>query len=202
MEFFYSNFFIGLSTLVVGLAAYIVYRLQKRDQKKDTANIILLEIQNAERVLKRIKESLAKDILPSDLRAMQSENWSKYKYLFVRDFDRDEWDSVTDFYNKCQLLDESINYNNAAFWSDVEQIRANKQRILAEYSKESAGHNDEATFIKNTDEFDELYMSRQMRFSYSPQRVIDDAKIYVNGVNIDLSQSRVGTKLKKIAKIS
>ena len=50
--------------------------------------------------------------------------------LFSRDFDHDEWEVITDFYNKSRLLDQAIKYNNTAFTNDVEQIRTNKQRIF------------------------------------------------------------------------
>jgi len=43
-------------TLVVGSVAYVIYKLQKRDKKREKANIILLEIQGAERKLQQIKK--------------------------------------------------------------------------------------------------------------------------------------------------
>ena len=209
--FFNSSFFIALTTLLVGTAAYVVYRIQQRDRKREAANIILLEIQSAERILQLIKKGLAKDppTLPPDLRLLPNESWSKNNYLFIKDFDRNEWDSLTDFYNKCMLLDETIRYNNASFWNDVEQIRSNKQRILADLSKESAEEltgtvqtpsvEDKDVIIKFndlTEKFDEIYMSKQGRFGYTPQKTIDDAKLYIGEINLRLSQSNIGLKLK------
>jgi hypothetical protein len=211
-DFLNSNFFIALVTFAVGTAAYIIYRIQKRDRKREAANIVLLEIQSAERKLARIKSSLAKDppSLPNDLRLLPTENWSTYRYLFIRDFDRDEWDALTDFYNKCELIDETIKFNNAAFWGDVEQIRANKQRMLADYAKDAT---DKLTgdpkldeeivngFSKTTDEFDAMYMSRQGRFAYAPDKTIIDARLYMTEIDLGLSKSVIGTKLKKHADI-
>ena len=176
--FLNSSFFIGLVTILVGTAAYVIYYLQRRDRKREVANIILLEIQSAERKLKLIKASLAKDppSLPGDLRLLPSENWSEHRYLFIRDLDRDEWDSVTTFYDKCQLIDETIRYNNEAFWRDVEQIRANKQRILADYAKTAtdAFSGNQAVDDKSLEKFDEItdsfnttFMRRQWRFGYT-----------------------------------
>jgi cbb3-type cytochrome oxidase subunit 3 len=212
VHFFNSSFFIAIVTLVVGTAAYIVYRIQKRDKKREAANIILLEIQSAERKLGQIKSSLAKDppSLPNDLRLLPTENWSSLRYLFIRDFDRDEWDALTGFYNKCELIDETIKYNNAAFWSDVEQIRANKQRILADFAKVKTEKptgdtkTDEATiqeFNEITEKFDTTYMGRQGRFSYTPDKTIIDARLYMTEIDLGLSKSVIGTKLKRLASI-
>ncbi len=210
--FFNSNFFIALITLIVGAVAFVIFFLQKFDHKKDAANILLLEIQNAERAIKKIQENLAKEQLASDIFLMPSESWTRYKYLFLRNFDRDEWDSVEDFYNKCRLIDEDIRYNNSAFWSDVEQIRANKQRILADYSRDAVKEiNSEKDVIKHadileeykkrTEKFDELYMERQGIFGYNPKKPINDAKQHMIGLTHNLSQTAVGLKLKKIARI-
>ena len=212
VHFFNSSFFIAIVTLSVGTVAYIIYIVQIRDKKREAANIILLEIQSAERKLVQIKSSLAIDppSLPNDLRLLPTENWSAHRYLFIRDFDRDEWDALTGFYNKCELIDETIKYNNAAFWSDVEQIRANKQRILGDYAKDYAEKltgttkTDLATiqkFNEITEKFNTTYMGRQGRFLYTPDKTIIDARLYLNEIDLGLSKTVIGTKLKKLANI-
>ena len=214
ISFFDSNFFIALVTLAVGAFAFGVYIWQKNDQKKDAANIILLEIKNAERSIKRIKDSLLRETLAPDIFLMPSESWTKYKYLFVRDFDRDEWDAITEFYNKCLLIDDNVKYNNSAFWSDTEEIRANKQRILANYAKNCADELDKLSkndteknieiienFKKTTELFDQIFMERQVKFGYNPQKPIIDAKLYITGLAENLTLTAIGTKLKTIAKI-
>jgi hypothetical protein len=212
--FLNSNFFIALITLIVGLGAYAVYMLQKRDSKREAANIILLEIRAAERKLVEIKKSLRSESLPNDLRLMPTENWSKFSYLFIRDFDRDEWDSIVNFYNNCHLIDETVKYNNDSFWNDVEQIRSNKQRLLADYayhaaqklkSEEGTPSNKNTAVLENFDEIsnkvDELYMSKQAKFGYTPQKTLNDAKKYVDDIAPRISQSSIGLKLKKMARI-
>jgi|GEM_PF-2322327 len=107
-----------------------------------------------------IRSSLAKDppSLPNDLRLLPTENWSVSRYLFIRDFDRDEWDAIISFYNKCELIDETIKFNTAAFWSDVEQIRINKQRVLADYAKDKSEklNGNPKNNVKVHEEFDEI----------------------------------------------
>lgn len=216
INFFDSNFFMALVTLIVGVVAYVLYRLQKRDRKREIANIILLEIQSAERKLRLIRKSLNEDppTLPNDLRLLPIESWSANNYLFIRDFDRDAWDTLTDFYAKCQLIDETIKFNDTSFWNDVEQIRSNKQRILADYAYNGAKklkgsiekvEDDDAEVVAEfndlSEKFDQMYMSKQGRFGYTPNKTINDAKVYIDQVDRRISQSAVGIKLKKLAHI-
>lgn len=216
VKFFDSNFFVAFVTLLVGAVAYILYRVQRRDRKREIANIILLEIQGAERKLKLIRKSLNEDppTLPNDLRLLPIESWSANNYLFIRDFDRDAWDAIADFYDKCQLIDETIKFNNASFWNDVEQIRSNKQRLLADYASSAAKKlkgtvekvedGDTETlkdFSDLSEKFDQIYMSKQGRFGYTPNKTVNDAKAYIDQVDRRISQSAVGIKLKKLAHI-
>jgi hypothetical protein len=216
VKFFDSNFFVAFVTLSVGTVAYILYLIQRRDRKREIANIILLEVQSAERKLKLIRKSLNGDppVLPNDLRLLPIESWSANNYLFIRDFDRDAWDAIADFYDKCQLIDETIKFNNASFWNDVEQIRSNKQRLLADYANDTAKQlkgtvekmqdGDAATLKKFddlTEKFDQIYMSKQGRFGYTPNKTVNDAKAYIDQVDRRISQSAVGIKLKKLAHI-
>lgn len=207
-----SNFFQTVVTVLVGLIAYAVYERQKSDLKKNAATSILLEVQNAERVISRIKESVRNGRLEIDYKLIQSNNWNKYQHLFSRDFDKDEWDEITDFYNKSILLDEAIRYNSLAFGNDVEQIRSNKQRVLADFAKdlitEASGkspiQNDELQkmlneFNEKVKAFDQTYMGKQGEFAYYPIKPINDAKIYLEDLK-KISTSSVGQKLKKLAK--
>ncbi len=53
---------------------------------------------------------------------MPTESWSKYKYLFVRDFDRDERDIIFGFYEQCNTYDETV---KAAY-----EISANPKQLI------------------------------------------------------------------------
>lgn len=205
-----SNFFAAVVTLIVGGGAFAIYGKQKRDRKKESAKILLLEITSAERAIRRIQEELKNDTLPQDVLCMPYENWSTNKYLFVDNFTRDEWDAINNFYNKCKLLDESIQHNNSAFYNDVEVIRENKQRVLADFAKETTikitSTNDEEKqkkiedeYVNNSEKFDSLYMSRQGRFAYSPNKPINDSKLYLDDLTTNLSLSSVGLKLREIS---
>lgn len=198
-------------TLLVGTIAYLIYKIQKSDNKRDAANSLLLEIQSGENAISKVRDALNQDHLDVDVSVMPSESWSKNKHLFVRDFDKDEWESISDFYNKSSLLDQAISYNKTAFASDVEQIRTNKQRVLATYAEEAVKEATYSTETVNADQlqgtydlkaktFDKLYMNKQGEFSYTPQKPKNDAKLYLTDMT-KLTTSSVGIKLKKIAKL-
>lgn len=209
-----TTFITSLVTFVVGIVAFIVYIWQKRDNKKLAANAILFEIKNAEKSIKEANNNLKKNFLSEELFTMQYESWSKYRHLFVKDFDRDEWDAVTDFYNKCRLFDETVSYNKTFFQKDEEQIRINKQRIVADYTKEAVDAmmqvNDDdpnkesmaakitSEFVDKTKRFDDTYMGRQDLVMYSPNKPVNDAKIYLADLK-QISNTSIGIKLKKMA---
>lgn len=205
-----SNGFQTLITFTVGLTAFGIYFQQKRDYKQNAAKAIVLEIQNAEKVIARVRDSVRNGRLEVDQTVMLSASWNQHKHLFSKDFDKDEWDEITEFYNKSRLLDEAIKYNSLAFANDVDQIRANKQRVLADYAKElldkSTNNQGQKTedlllqFNQKLSAFDQIYMNKQGEFAYAPQKPINDAKIYLEDLK-KITTSSLGTKLKRIAKM-
>lgn len=200
-KFLNSSFFIALVTLTAGLIAYLIYRKGKNDFKRDAANILLLEIQNAERLIIAIKEKLQKDNqLSNDVYLMATASWQKYQYLFVRDFDRDEWDTIAVFYDKCKLIDEAAAQNNSYFQKNEEQARTNLLRISADYIKQSIETNEESKgeFLEKSRKFQKEYLSYP-ELMYSPQKPLNDAKLHLETIPKNLSLTSIGAKLKRIA---
>src|SRR5690606_44674 len=93
--------------IVAATGAFIIYFIRRRDHKKDAANIVLLEVKNAERNLEEARKTYedakqknaAAIVFPEKLRLMPTESWTKYKYLFVRDLSPEQWDEVSKFYD-------------------------------------------------------------------------------------------------------
>src|SRR5579862_2127642 len=95
--FLRSNFFIVLSTFGAGYIAWNVYKSQKSDEKRNAANVILLEIEGAEEGLRKV--SPQKPFLDDgDAVLMRTASWDKYKHLFVSDFasHRNEWGKISE----------------------------------------------------------------------------------------------------------
>jgi len=220
VNFLYSNFFIGLATLLVGFAALFVYRKQKIDKKQDAANIILLEIKNAETKLGQARDTIIRDgVLPETVFALRTASWDEYSYLFVRDFTDKEWELINTFYEKCRLYDEAADYNNTFFKKNEEQIRVNLHSVLAQYTQEYAANLEPLATIEDEDErtakaqqlldnykatsrrFAEIFMDEITNpgpYFYRPQKPLTDAQPIISTIRLDLSTSTVGSKLENI----
>ncbi|MDO4526638.1 MAG: hypothetical protein Q4B87_00915 [Candidatus Saccharibacteria bacterium] len=186
----------------------MVYRFQKRDRLRGAATTLLLEIQQAERAVAKAREYIRSGDLNVNLHILQSDTWDQNKYLFTKVLDKDEWDSITGFYDEARLLDASIEYAKKCFNDDVEQIRVNKQRIFADIARETvtALSLDDGTkresiirvMQSRMSTFDNLYMSQQYLARYNPQKNFDDAKKCIEDFS-NISTTSVGQKIKKIS---
>jgi len=199
------------TTLLVGFFAFILYKKQKDDVKNDASSIILLEIQNAEKVIKLAQRSLEKSIpeLLYDAVTMPTDSWDKNKYLFVTDFDNNEWEAINNFYSACRLFDESVRTNASYFHKDEQQVRVNIQKRSAKltwnYSKKIAAadslENKEKLRKELRSKIDEettLYLGAVA--TYSPKKVINDAKLCIETIKLNISLPSAINKLKNLTK--
>ena len=201
-------------TLIAAVSAFSVYSKQKHDAKSDAANIILIEIENAERQLEKINpENPFPGTDRADIFLMPTASWDKYKYLFGRELDRNEWDTLANFYLKCQSFDEATRLNASYFDRNQQELRINLQRVLAGYAQEYA----EALAVL-TDEEEKAaltsnYLKKRSAFEdalignaspshltlYMPMKSENDAKRALRNIESNLSLTSVGTKLKGLA---
>jgi hypothetical protein len=218
--FLTSNLFVALVTLVVGSSAIYLYYKKQRDDKRNAARTLLLEIQGAERFLRQLQSFMQSNSnsLPEKFYIMSTESWSKLKYLFAKDFDSNEWDVISDFYAKCKLCDDALAYNDSAFQKNEGQIRGILRQVMAGYAK------DYIDAVVKVDEGTESDADKQAKrnklwtklqaqkaelnegfvgFSlpYSPVQPITEVASCLQAMDLTISQGSVGTKLKKIAKI-
>lgn len=209
---FDSNATVAVATIITGLAAFFVYRRQRRDAKRDAANTVLMEIKSAERKLIAIKDRAARDkMLPENEFVMRSESWSRYKYLFISDLDRDDWDSISEFYYNCQLYDEILRKNGDAFGKNEEQIRSTGHRLLeiaagsmideiidnpTVEAAATAKYNQRAALVND------LYLSSRVHKAlYTPQKYYEDGQFFLDALPTDISQKSPGAILKHIARL-
>jgi hypothetical protein len=93
------------------------------------------------------------------------------------------------------------------FRNDVEQIRINKQRAVADFAIETVNSISSETnredvaelFSSKVQVYDTLYMSKQGEMGYAPVRIIEDAKKYIDNMPAVLSSPSI-TKLKIVSK--
>lgn len=214
------------STSVIAIlaasAAFIIYSMNKRDQKKDAINIILLEIRNAENNLDEArKEYVAGKIenqnlirFPEKLRLMSTESWNKYKYLFVRDLSNQQWKEVSKFYEYCRAYDDAIEIRDSAFLQNASEIRANIQKIVSHYAQELV---ESLTInLNNDNEVDEKNrlvltsiqdkkstavkaITSSLVESYIPDKPYNDAAYFYNLLPISLLNTTTGERIKQLA---
>lgn len=203
-----SNFFQSIVALIVGVFVFVQYRINRRDHLRDAASIIIIEIQTASRTIKSIRKRLVDRVLDSDVSVMPSDSWKENRQLFAKYLDRDEWDTIEDFYDRSRLLDDVVKYNRQMFRNDVEQIRINKQRAAADFAIDTvnniAANNMNKEDVANmfsgkVSVYDTLYMSKQGELAYTPNQVTDDAKKYIDNIP-DILNSSAYVKLKSISR--
>jgi translation initiation factor IF-2 len=209
-----SNILNSLVTFLVGFVALYVYQKGRTDKKKDAARTIVLELKNARQHLQTAKESIIKDgLIKEDLIVLNSSQWEKHKYLFARDLKTDELAEINLFYEKCALYDEIVKYNNTFFVKNEEQIRANLQAALADYTKSylselsNSQPNQEEEITKNYKTLLEAFAisfmnevsSSGSRYFYRPQKTISDAEAIIHIVNINITDTGAYNKLQDIS---
>lgn len=214
ISFLDSNFFIGLVTIAVGTAAFRIYRRQQHDSKRDAANVILLEIEGAEQQLQTIIGRQSPGSLVENVYLMKNHSWDKYRYIFVRDFDRNEWDKITDFYNKCLQYDTSVEYDSNQFASNVDKAQSHILGILANYASDYVKQVE--TNVAKEQDYKELYLKRKSAFLrsygveensegfappyfYGPRKPVNEAQSILETIETNLSLTSVGIKLKRMA---
>lgn len=104
---------------------------------------------------------------------MKTESWSVYRYLFVRDFDRDEWDTISEFYHKCQLIDSAVQHQSSFFQRNEEQLRINmlgNTRSYIEKFIETKDENKQKELLQFASNFQEEYLKHPDLTFYTPQK--------------------------------
>lgn len=196
-------------TVLVGLGAFGVYLWQKIDRKKTAARIILIEIENAERQLVAIKASDS-DSLPENTLLMPTSSWEKYRHLFGRDFSPREWDTISDFYNRCSLYDKAINYDGSSLEHDIEAFRLSVNHALAfglavtVLGDTSAMSDDELNdqYVNFGRKVTKTFMKPENLYLYKPNKPLNEATKAIKDLNGALSLTSIGNKLRKIAKLN
>lgn len=187
-----SSFFIALITLLVGSFAIGLYITQKRDYKRDSASIILMEIRHAEQVIDRMKAS-GIEISNATHILLPTNNWAKYNYLFIKDLDRDELDLINNFYNQCSVIDNALSQMSIS--KQLEQKGSYIHNILVLIAKDAIS---KADFDNKKNNFLELIQKET--YVFRPNAPITTI---IQGLNslAGITTSTAGNKLKKIARI-
>ncbi len=214
MPDFLIHFFDGLVTLIVGSSAIFIYQKRMRDDKRNAANVILNEIRGAEKLFKDAKAKILEakkntdaTQIPEHHYLMPQMSWGKYKHLFIKDFNETQLSAIDDFYQTCQLFDETIVYMDAIFQEDTKEIRKNVHKALYKTITKFVNETNNAT---NQEELEQKLIEKknaiagaltnsEYMYSYLPTKPFKAIEVYIETIDANLSLNSVGTKLEKLA---
>lgn len=107
----------SLVTLAVGGVALIVYWLGKKNEKRNAAIIIVMDIRHAESVVVSILEKGMVDRNTKDV--LTENNWGKYKHLFAADFSHDDFVAFNRFFESCAEMSDARRKIKEIFYSSL-----------------------------------------------------------------------------------
>lgn len=195
-----SNFLSVIATIFAALAAYIIWIFQKRSDKRDIAQIILMEIRNAE---KNIISMNGNKILNPDIILLPTNNWVRKNYLFINDLDTDEFDLINNFYNKCSLIDKSLSQLDTGI--QLDQKSNHIQNKLSEIALNVILEMNGAELVQIRKEFNkrrDIFLEIIEREPHVVSWDSPKSKTIETISKIEkITTSTAGTKLKKIAQL-
>lgn len=93
-------------SLIIGLSAYVVYKLERQNEVKKSATIVLLALRQAEKTISIVKET--RNIDPRTQRLLRDDSWSAHNHLLANYFDQDELELIDQFFKNCALVDRML----------------------------------------------------------------------------------------------
>lgn len=179
-------------TAIVGFFAFVIYKKQKNDYKRDAASILLMEIRYAEHLIDLYKNiGIRMDFYIDQL--LPTNSWNRYNYLFIKRLDRDEIDLINNFYNSCSLIDKAFAQLSIAL--QLQQKSNAIHNTLSIIAKESVSG---ADFNNKKDIFIKLIDSENYVFnSISAEETVKKSLNLINKI----TTTTAGNKLKKIARL-
>jgi hypothetical protein len=200
-----GSYFSGVTTLIAGTIAWLLYAKQRADEKMQAARVLLAEIRTAEERINQIKdlvrdqqEGRATNDFPS---VFQTKSWDKYSHLFARDFDQDELRLINDFYNYSELIDGFSKKDNNFFWINSEERARTTQQMIATLIKNGCFDTVNPNFEEINSKIG-LFMGQMDNHgrSYSPKKTINSIQLYLSKIQF-ITTSTCGAKLKHYARL-
>lgn len=112
MKFVTDNI-IGIATVLVGFVALVVYKLNKRDEMRSAAAMIVMQIDAINLEIEKLSRYCANDnfdivALYESQALVDCSYWEKYKHLFVNKMDSHSFQSLDSFYTDSKVINDQI----------------------------------------------------------------------------------------------
>ncbi len=180
----------SLATFLVGGIAILLFYIERRRKKIDSARIILQEIRRAEQIINEYKEhgeyKFFKKLVATD-------SWDANIHFFVGDLDQDEIDKISTLYSTGKYLDAIIaKASDTNYRLQEENFTRQTQQIVSQLPLKENN-----SFSNKTDKKIEPSSSGELSFALkSPWKDLLDAITFAYE---PIYHSNIGRKLKKIA---
>lgn len=182
-----SEFFIALVTLLVGTIAIFLYIKQRRDNKSDSAFLILQEIRYAEQVFRASTQAGTMNF-PIYEKLLPTNNWNRNIHLFLNELEETELDLISRFYSKASYIDLLVNKI-----SDYK----NQQIIPVPMPQEQQRIIINQTPIQNQTNIPAM---QTMPVMFDPMQNTHDLLRIVCNEMVDIYNTPTGEKLKRLAR--
>jgi hypothetical protein len=193
----------AIATIITAWVAFKIYRQAKNDEIEYAARIIILEIRESEKTVKRLTEFKNANPdphsvgYPNDLvKIIPLKGWEKYSHLFIKRMNNDEYDQISDYYNKCEILEKYLEKNYNFYWITTEERAKQKEALGAKlaYDKPDISPED---FRREIEKIGDHYSSNTL--GYLPAGIRQQIDRNLNSINL-ITLTPTWNKLKNIAK--
>lgn len=191
MKVFDTNIWLQSSaTILVGLFAFIVYRLEKTDKERSASSIVLEEIRTIEDNITKLKET--KDFLGIIPANLSTSGWYIYRHILVKYMDVDEISEIGSFFERAEVLKDMLDQWRKMFFVAMENKAAVAIQYRAKFYIDSPtkDYEDNIERLKNFEK--DNYWFKPNEFE---KRI--ESKLASYG---SISTTTVGEKLKRISR--
>ena len=127
--------------ILVGALAYLVYRMQKRDERRSAATMVVCQIDIIEKRVANLKDDRQRGNIAiyHSKRIINDNLWEKHKHLLIKSFTVPEYDLVQRFFDQATQLEDArkaVIANLTSNWdSKATVLQENVAKIILENSK-------------------------------------------------------------------
>ncbi len=196
-NFWDSNLFQTVIIFVVGLLVFIVYILRVRDERSRAATILIMEIREIEGALKKLLEVVSSENYYSSAPVIKENSWEKYKFIFTKNLDQDEYSLISEFYSTASRIEEErLILTKQIIISFLTKCRALHESVV-DTAKEKYDISKEE-FLTITDKIaKKVYYDTPNFLSLTPKKLMSSLLQNIKYI----STSTASLKIKKIARI-
>ncbi len=136
---FFTENWNNILMIGVGTLALVVYKLQKKSEKRNAAILVISQINELKEKVGRIVEIISNNQLNATgiyetLDILDDNQWNKYKHLFVGDIDSNSIRIINDFYEGVSLIREQLvlakKLQQQAFFNNQQMLASNCNYFL------------------------------------------------------------------------